>query len=96
MKSPSIILIPGSGPHGPEGGVMPPELTADHKLFDTFKTLKKPFVKAGWNVLALGKPGIEIFTGFEKEKRYYNEKLYVNMYWSDLITNVKAAVGFLK
>jgi hypothetical protein len=59
-KQPTVLLIPGSGPNGPEE-MMPGKLTEDGKPHPLFEQIAAPFMENGWNVLCLGKPGIEFF-----------------------------------
>lgn len=94
-KAPLIIMIPGSGPNGPEEA-MAPDLTGDahvHFLFDEFK---KPFEDAGFNVLALGKPGVEFFSTSDPSAWFYDQALYAGLRWKDLVANLASAVEYSK
>jgi pimeloyl-ACP methyl ester carboxylesterase len=95
VKSPAIIMIPGSGPHGPEC-MIPGSMTADGLDHALLNQLASSFVDAGWNVLTLGKPGIEYFSNWDASSRFYNENLYMHMRWQDLIDNLSAGVAFLR
>jgi uncharacterized protein len=91
--APAVILVPGSGANGPEE-MMPAQITADGKDHALFNQIAEPFQKAGLHTLALGKPGIEFFTNWSN--LYYDENLYRNLHWKDLIENLKQAVLFVK
>ena len=60
---PAILMLPGSGPQGPEE-MMPASATSDGKEHSIFQQLAAPFVESGFHVLQLGKPGIEFFSTF--------------------------------
>jgi pimeloyl-ACP methyl ester carboxylesterase len=100
-KHPAILLLPGSGPSGPEE-MMPAKLTEDGRPHSLFEGFAAPFVQSDFNVLQLGKPGIEFFTrwnedgNFDLATMYYDPKLYTNTPWIGLIDNAAAAVDFLR
>src|SRR3989338_4866878 len=92
--APLIILIPGSGANGPEE-MMPPALTADTKEHSLFAEFSTPLNEGGIHTLAVGKPGVDFFPGWNnREKWFYDQTLYVNLQWQDLIDNVGEAVKF--
>lgn len=92
-KHPTVILIPGSGANGPEE-MVPASITLDEKDHSLFGQLTDALVKAGVNTIALGKPGVEFFSGWDREKWFYDKAMYQSLRWSDLLENVKAAVDF--
>ncbi|MBI4041041.1 MAG: hypothetical protein HY390_04135 [Deltaproteobacteria bacterium] len=92
--APLIILIPGSGAQGPEE-MMPSELTLDGKEHSLFLEFSTPFNKGGVHTLTLGKPGVEFFSGWKPEKWFYDQTLYRQLHWQDLIDNVDEAVKFV-
>ena len=93
-KRPTVILIPGSGAHGPEE-VMPASLTADGKDHAILGEFAAPLFEGGANILSLGKPGVNAFAGkFDYAQWFYNSPLYHNLKWNDLIDNVDEAVEF--
>ena len=100
-KAPAIILIPGSGPNGPEE-MMPGKLTEDLKPHGLLEQIAKPFIDNGWNVLCLGKPGIEFFKhwdakgSFDSSILYYDEDLFKKTKWKDLVDNLAAGVEYLR
>lgn len=100
-KFPAIILIPGSGPNGPEE-MMPGKLTEDGKAHSLFQQISEPFIKQNFNVLALGKPGVEFFShwddkgSFDLNALFYDKELHKKTTWADLINNLAAGVEFLK
>ncbi|MBK9321629.1 MAG: dienelactone hydrolase family protein [Bdellovibrionaceae bacterium] len=100
-KTPAVILIPGSGPNGPEE-MMPAKLTEDGKPHSLFQQISEPFVGQNFNVLALGKPGIEFFSRwddkgwFDLKALFYDQNLYKKTSWSALIDNLAAGIAFLK
>lgn len=94
-KAPAIVMLPGSGPHGPEC-MIPGSMTSDGLDHPLLNQLASSFIEAGWNVLTLGKPGIEYFSNWEPASRYYDENLYMHLRWRDLIDNLSAGVAFLR
>jgi pimeloyl-ACP methyl ester carboxylesterase len=95
-KRPAVILIPGSGPNGPEE-MMPPEVTVDRKSHSIFESISQPFFQANWNVLSLGKPGIEFHSGsWAPEKLFYDKDFYMHIKWGQLIENLDEGLKFLK
>jgi uncharacterized protein len=87
---PAVILIPGSGAHGPEER-MPAKATEDGKEHSLFDEMTEPLLKGGFNVLALGKPGVDFFTAFGVPEFFYDKGLFSNLKWKDLIENVREA-----
>jgi pimeloyl-ACP methyl ester carboxylesterase len=94
-KAPVVILIPGSGAHGPEE-MMPPSMTADGKDHALFSEFSGAFNKAGVHTLAVGKPGIEFFSGWDISKWFYDVALYKGLHWQDLIDNLGEAVSYVR
>lgn len=93
-KAPVVILIPGSGPQGPEE-MMPQNLTSDGKEHSLFEQFSSPFNKAGIHTLALGKPGVEFFSSWEPTTWFYDKNLYINLHWKDLIDNIREAIAYV-
>lgn len=91
---PVIVMIPGSGPNGPEE-VAPGNLTADGQYHSLFGPYAKAFVNADYNVLMLGKPGVEYFTDGDPKNWLYDVLLYRKLSWSDLLNNLKNGVDFV-
>lgn len=93
--APLVIMIPGSGPNGPEE-MMPASMTGDgidHSLFASFS---EGLQKGEVGTLALGKPGVDFFKSWNQENWFYDKKLFEELTWQDLIDNLKDAVEFAK
>jgi hypothetical protein len=99
--APAVILLPGSGPNGPEE-MMPAKLTEDSKPQSLFEQLSEPFIDQGFHVLALGKPGVDWFTHWDKNgwfdvtTLFYDLSLYRSTTWTGLIDNLGEGIKFLK
>lgn len=93
--APVVILIPGSGANGPEE-MIPAHLTVDLKPTAIFLDLAKAFVAKNYNVLLLGKPGVEFFTEFDNAKWFYNLEMFTNLRWKDMIANLEEGVSFAR
>jgi hypothetical protein len=93
QKHATIIMIPGSGANGPEEE-MPASLTLDNRDQSLFQEFSEPLNNAGANTIAIGKPGVDYFTGFIGAKWFYDQALYNSLTWQNLIDNVHAAVDF--
>lgn len=93
--SPIVILVPGSGAHGPEE-MMPGLITGDGNDHSIFASFSKGLRQGHVNTLAIGKPGVEFFTSWDSTKKFYDKELYQNLVWQDLINNLKDAVDFAK
>jgi dienelactone hydrolase len=94
-KVPAVILIPGSGPNGPEE-MVPSSLTVDNKDHSIFEAFSVPFNRANIHTLAIGKPGVEFHSSWNPNTYFYDKTLYSGLKWGDLIANVKAAVEFVR
>lgn len=90
---PLVILIPGAGAQGPEE-MVPAHLTKNSQDISLFSQLTEVFNRSGINTISLGKPGVDFFSDWSDEKRFYNKNLYDLLKWQDLIENVKAAFNF--
>ena len=93
-KSAAVIMLPGSGPQGPEE-MIPGSLTLDGKNAPLFVQLASPFIEAGFNVLALGKPGVDFYSE-DPAQKYYNLEMLKNLTWQDLLENAQDGIDFLK
>lgn len=93
--SPLIILVPGSGAHGPEE-MMPSSVTADGKDHSIFAAFSDGLRRGLVGTLSIGKPGVNFFSSWDKSKWFYDGPLYQNLGWQDLINNLKDAVTFGK
>jgi pimeloyl-ACP methyl ester carboxylesterase len=93
--SPLVILIPGSGPNGPEE-MIPAASTVDGKEHSIFSSYSAGLNSGGVNTLALGKPGIDFFKTWNQADFFYDINLYKNLSWQDLIDNLKDAVEYSK
>jgi hypothetical protein len=93
--APAIILLPGSGPNGPEEMMMA-DATLDGREHALLLEIAEPFAAAGWSVLSLGKPGVEFFAGFAQEGWFYDAALYQRLRWSELVASAAAAVELLR
>lgn len=93
--SPLVILVPGSGAHGPEE-MMPKSVTADEKDHSIFNAFSDGLRRGHVGTLSIGKPGVDFFSSWDKSKWFYNGPLYQNMGWQDLINNLNDAVAFGK
>jgi len=99
--APAIIMLPGSGPNGPQE-MIPGAHTTNGKGAPLFNQLRIPFEQAHFNVLSLGKPGVE-FADEESDNItidpatwFYDVDLYKGLKWKDLITNLSAGIEFLR
>lgn len=92
-RGPAILMIPGSGPQGPEE-MMPSSISNDGKDHPLFNELAKPFIDNNVNVLQLGKPGVEFFSTWPTA--FYDQNIYANLSWNDLLNNVRAGAAFLR
>lgn len=95
VKRPAIVLIPGSGANGPEE-MIPGSFTEDGNDHGLFLQMAESFSSAGWNVLCLGKPGVEFFAEFNIDHWFYDRSLYQNSTWQDLVVNLGEGVDFLR
>ena len=93
--APLVILIPGSGPNGPEE-MMPGKVTADGKDHSLFGEFSEGLRRGHVGTLAVGKPGVDFFKSWKQQDRFYDEALYLGLGWQDLIDNLKDAVEFAK
>jgi pimeloyl-ACP methyl ester carboxylesterase len=102
---PAIILIPGSGEFGPEE--MQPTITTHWSENGPTGTDGQPllsiwaqaFASSGFATLQLGKPGVEFFTDFDSivnHTNFYDHALWQRLQWTDLVSNVQAAVALLR
>lgn len=94
-RSPAIVLIPGSGANGPEE-MIPGSLTEDGQDHGLFLQMAESFAAAGWNVLCLGKPGVEYFTEFNLTRWFYDQSLYRQLTWQSLVENLGEGIHFLR
>ncbi len=88
-KRPVVIMIPGSGPNGPESIALA-QHTLDGKVHSLFNELAEPLNRAGAITIQLGKPGVEFFS--LNGPKFYNERMYVEATWTDILANVSDAV----
>lgn len=94
-KKPLVILIPGSGPNGPES-FMPPELTLDHQNHPLLTEFAWPLRQAGFHTLQLGKPGVDYGYDENNANKFYDLAMVKSVTWNDLILNLKNAVVYAK
>ncbi|MBI4042747.1 MAG: hypothetical protein HY391_04640 [Deltaproteobacteria bacterium] len=73
--APVVILIPGSGAHGPEE-MMPARITEDGAEHPLFSEIAATFHAAGVHTLAVGKPGVEFFSKWDPTIWFYDRPLY--------------------
>lgn len=73
---------------------MPSSITLDGRDHSLFAQFTDALTQAGVNTIALGKPGVEFFSGWDSEKWLYDKSMYQALHWRDLLANVKAAVDF--
>lgn len=92
---PLVILVPGSGSNGPEE-MMPSTLTGDGKDHSLFAAFSEGLRRGHVGTLAVGKPGVDFFSSWDKTKWFYDASMYQNLGWQDLIDNLKDAVAFAK
>ena len=92
-KAPAILMLPGSGAQGPEE-MIPANMSADGRDTAVFNQLASPFMERGYNVLQLGKPGVDFFAGWPT--RFYDQELTANLSWDDLVKNAEAGLEFLR
>lgn len=93
--APLVILVPGSGAHGPEA-MMPASLTANGKEHSIFGSFSEGLQRGHVGTLAIGKPGVEFFKSWNGQDRFYDTTLYQSLGWLDLINNLSDAVEFAK
>jgi len=86
-------MIPGSGANGPEE-MMPTTLTLDNQDHSLFQEISDPLNQTGVFTIALGKPGVDFFSSWDKQKWFYDKALYQSLHWQDLLDNVHAAVDY--
>jgi pimeloyl-ACP methyl ester carboxylesterase len=105
-KAPMIILVPGSGPMGPEV-MFPGKITMggkdrlittdgqDHSIFSGFTD---PLNQAGVSTLAIGKPGVDFFSAWQAgwTTNFYDSSMFASLQWSDLVENVRQAVQYAR
>jgi pimeloyl-ACP methyl ester carboxylesterase len=89
-----VILIPGTGAHGPEEA-MPAVITSDGKETQILTSVAKGLRDAGLHTLQLGKPGIDFHTTWDLEKVAYDKPMYDRLTWDDLLQNVDEAVDYI-
>lgn len=92
--APLVILVPGSGANGPEE-MMPGAVTGDNKEHSIFGSFSEGLRRSQVGTLAIGKPGVDFFQCWNC-KWFYDQALYENLGWQDLIENLKDAVAFAK
>lgn len=93
--APLVIMIPGSGANGPEE-MMPSNMTGDGQDHSLFESFSNGLNSGGVSTLALGKPGIEYFNSWDKNNWFYDQDLYTNLNWQDLVDNLNEAVLYAK
>ena len=76
--------------------MIPGKMTADGKDAAVLLRIAKPFIDAGFNVLALGKPGVDFFSSWDPNKMFYDANLITNLTWQNLLDNAKEGVQFLR
>ena len=91
---PTVILLPGSGPNGPEEQ-LPGSITLDGKDVALFGQFSAALQAGGFNTIALGKPGVEFVSGWKsQQERFYNRDLWLNLRWRDLLSNLRNAIDY--
>ncbi len=93
--APLIILVPGSGANGPEE-MVPASSTSTNKDYSIFNAFSDGLHQGHVGTLSIGKPGVDFFTSWDRSKWFYNQTLFANLDWQDLINNLKDAVNFAK
>ncbi len=93
--APLVILIPGSGAHGPEE-MMPGTMTHDGEDHAIFGEFSEGLRRGQVGTLAVGKPGLEFFKSWDPKDKFYDLSMYQNLEWQGLIDNLKDAVEFAK
>jgi pimeloyl-ACP methyl ester carboxylesterase len=93
--APVVILVPGSGPSGPKEWI-PASLTTDEKDASIFDPIAAALNQAGVQTLQLGKPGVEDLPQWDLSKLFYDKGLYASLHWSDLVSNLKDGVAFVR
>jgi len=94
-RRPAVILLPGSGAHGPEE-MIPGHLTLDGEDHSIFAAFTEQLNSSGLHTLALGKPGVEFFSGWDNKTRFYDVEMLKNLRWSGYIENVREALRYLR
>ena len=91
-NSPTLLILPGAGTSGPRGALSA-GVTATGQEEMLIDQLAKPFLKNKWNVLQLGKPGVEHAGSWKGE--LYDESLVFRTNWSMLLRNAEAAYEWI-
>lgn len=93
--APLVIMIPGSGANGPEE-MMPASMTGDGLDHSIFASFSEGLHKGAVGTLAIGKPGVDFFKSWDNKGWFYDQSLFQNLSWQDLLDNLKDAVDFAK
>lgn len=93
-KSPTVIMVPGSGPMGPRE-LIPGYDTVDGQDAALFDQMAAALQKAGVQTLQLGKPGVEDQSKFDLTTLFYDKGLYSGLHWQDLLSNLNEAFKFV-
>ncbi len=94
IAQPLVVMLPGSGPQGPEEAI-PSSLTTNSKDALLFNEFARALNQAGFATLQLGKPGVEFFSTDPKE-RFYDSEMTKTLRWADLIENAKEAIRWAR
>lgn len=92
---PAILLLPGSGPNGPEG-MVPGKYTLDGKPAPLLLQAALPFISAGFHTLALGVPGADFWPDGAGSPPSYAVELQKTELWKAMLKNAAEGLGFLR
>lgn len=93
--APVVILVPGSGANGPEE-MIPASITSNSRDHSIFNAFSEGLHRGQVGTLSIGKPGVDFFKSWDKSKWFYNQTLFADLEWQDLIHNLKDAVALAK
>jgi pimeloyl-ACP methyl ester carboxylesterase len=72
------------------------KVTLDGKETSLFNPIASALRSAGLHTLQLGKPGNEYFSAWVKLKWFYNQSMYFDLKWEDLLNNVRDAIHYVE
>ncbi|MCB0415555.1 MAG: alpha/beta fold hydrolase [Bdellovibrionales bacterium] len=93
--APVVILLPGSGAHGPQE-LIPASMTLTNRDEPLFNKLRYALNQGGVHTLALGKPGVEYVKAGSNTEKFYDKEMFKNLRWEDLLQNLNEAVNYLE
>ncbi|MDD2805793.1 MAG: hypothetical protein PHV33_09570 [Elusimicrobiales bacterium] len=92
---PAILLLPGSGPNGPEEMATSTD-TTDGAPAPLLLQAARPFIDAGFHALSLGKPGVDFWPADGNGPAFYDPKLVMAHSWDLYLKNAAEGLKFLR